>query len=104
MSKIINLVEEHGAICDNSSYRTPLLAGGCSVSNGYLIVKCSRCRSTMQLPTVGVRSSLFQCPICMEGEIECEAERCRTQVIKGVADGVQKFSPYVATPRKDSDN
>ncbi len=58
----------------------------------------------MLLAIEGIRSDVFQCPVCLEGEIECGAERRGTQVIKGVVDGVHNFSPYVATPRKDSTN
>lgn len=58
----------------------------------------------MLLAIGGVRSDVFQCPVCLEGEIECAAERGGTQVIKGVVDGVHNFSPYVATPGKDATN
>jgi len=74
------------------------------VNNGYLIMKCSSCQSIMQLAIGGVRSNVFQCPVCLESEIECEAERRGIQEDKGVMDGIRNFTSYVAIPGKDSAN
>ena len=41
---------------------------------GYISVKCPRCMSTVELPRKGVRTTMFICPVCLEGEIEYRGE------------------------------
>ena len=74
------------------------------MSTSYLIARCYRCGSTMQLVIEGVRSDAFLCPVCLEGEIECKVNQSGTQKRQGVIDGLQNLGQYVAAPVKLSVN
>ena len=50
----------------------------------YLTVKCSRCTSTSELKMEGVRTDIFLCPVCLEGEIEYQTESA--SIDKGASD------------------
>ena len=49
---------------------------------GYISVKCPRCRSTVELASRGVRTTMLICPVCLEGEIEYRGELLNIDTIK----------------------
>lgn len=42
---------------------------------GYITVKCPRCSSTMEIIHSGVKTEVFLCPVCLEGEIQYNAKQ-----------------------------
>jgi hypothetical protein len=46
--------------------------------NKYITVRCPSCRSVSQIKADGVRSEVFYCPVCEEGEIEYQPELPRS--------------------------
>ncbi len=74
------------------------------MNEGYLIVKCYRCGSTSQLVMKGVRGTFPVCPVCYEGEVECQAIQTTIQMCQEFVDGIQKLNPYIATFAKLSTN
>jgi uncharacterized protein YlaI len=43
-------------------------------NNGCITVKCPSCRSTIQIKASLIRSRVFLCPVCEDGEIEYHPE------------------------------
>ena len=41
---------------------------------GYIAVKCPRCSSTMEIIRTGIKTEVFLCPVCLEGEIRFNTE------------------------------
>ena len=53
------------------------------MTKGYISVKCPRCMSTVKLARKGVRTTMFICPVCLEGEIEYRGELLNIGTTKG---------------------
>ena len=59
------------------------------MSSGYVTVKCLRCNSTSVINERGVRTELFLCPVCLEGEI-----RYKFKMVLGNELGRQLYSYF----------
>jgi len=74
------------------------------MNGGYVTVKCCRCSSTIQLVIGAIRSDLFLCPVCHEGEIECRVQRLGDPRCRIIGNGLQDLGQYIAKPVRLSMN
>ncbi len=54
---------------------------------GYISAKCPRCMSIVELARKVVRTTMFICPVCLEGEIEYRGERMNIDTTKSELPG-----------------
>ena len=64
------------------------------MTEGYISVKCPRCKSIAELARNGVRTPVLICPVCLEGEIEYQGE------LLNVARTMSELPRVARTPRR----
>ena len=70
------------------------------VNEGYLSAKCSQCGSISRLMIKSVRNDCSLCPVCLEGEIECQAIQADIQTSREFVNRIKKLSLYLADQSK----
>jgi hypothetical protein len=50
-------------------------AGGHIMNGKYVTVKCPVCNNVSQLKATGIRTEIFRCPVCLDGEIEYREQK-----------------------------
>ncbi len=81
-----------------------LLAGDQSVSEDYMTARCYRCGSTMRLLSTGLRSRVYFCQICLEGEIRYKNPESGIRPTHDFVAEVPEMGQYVAVPMRLSVN
>jgi len=41
----------------------------------HILIKCPRCSSISEISSDGIRTAIFLCPVCLEGEIQYSPEQ-----------------------------
>ena len=74
------------------------------MNEGYLLVKCLRCGSISQMAIKAVRSNVSQCPVCLDGEIQCSAVQPSIQMYQEHLEHVNDLHVYLSSHTGFSSN
>jgi predicted RNA-binding Zn-ribbon protein involved in translation (DUF1610 family) len=64
---------------------------------GYVTVKCPRCNSTIEIISGGVSAEIFNCPVCLEGEIRSNPRQRALQAVTVRDQHQPRLEQYITT-------
>ena len=64
---------------------------------GYVTVKCPRCASNIEIISGGASADIFNCPVCLEGEIENNSRQRQLQAVPGRGQTQPRLEQYITT-------
>lgn len=64
---------------------------------GYITVKCPRCGSTIEIISGGASAKIFNCPVCLEGEIQQNPRQRELQPVPVRGQNQPRLEKYITS-------
>ena len=65
---------------------------------GHVTFKCPRCKSTIEIIGGGLSADIFNCPVCLEGEIINNHRHLQLQAVPCGGQTQPRLEQYITTP------
>ena|GEM_PF-3082446 len=65
---------------------------------GCITVKCPRCDSVIEIMSGNISPDIFNCPVCIEGEIHHKSNQPALHPASAYRQNTQRMEQYITTP------
>lgn len=80
---------------DDSDKKYLQILEGQAMKYGHITVKCPRCDSVIEIISGNISTAIFNCPVCMEGEIHHKSSQPVLQPASAYHQNTQKLEQYI---------